>query len=282
MTHLTYFAHPIDQADSPSKLVSTAVVEIARAGVATYRPGNAFMLFDTPVPSEAASIDAINRRAIEVCTSIFAVLPAGVPTLGVPAEIERFLAAGKPTVILTDLEGSVQIEGWAEAGAHVFNADTLPRGFDLAQLLHGPTTPTMPWTYANPRVTVPAPSKAYPDDAGFDLSVSEPVKVEPGESKLLPTGVRVAIPHGYWGLIVGRSSTWHRRKLMTIPGVIDAGWRGELFVSVHNFGIETQDIAVGERLGQLIILPAWLGGLNWQAELPPHERGTNGFGSSGR
>jgi dUTP pyrophosphatase len=126
-----------------------------------------------------------------------------------------------------------------------------------------------------------APTKAYEDDAGLDLAACEDVTIPAGGSALVRTGLKFALPPGYWGLILGRSSTWANRKLVCMPGVIDSGWRGELFVSLWNPGTEEAKILVGERVGQYILLPAWAGHLTEVEQLPTHARGENGFGSSG-
>lgn len=149
-------------------------------------------------------------------------------------------------------------------------------------------TPTVPYTILDIRAS--APTKAYPDDAGIDLAAVEAIEIKPQQSVNVPTGLAFAIPQGYWGLIQGRSSTWHKLRLMTMPAVIDAGWRGELFVALHHPGLpdpvtgmyeESIKIEAGQRIGQLIILPAFTAVLEYIETLPPHPRGLNGFGSSG-
>lgn len=147
-------------------------------------------------------------------------------------------------------------------------------------------TPEILYTILNPRAS--KPTKQYPDDAGIDLASVGYHDIPIGASINIPTGLAFAIPQGYWGLIQGRSSTWHKRRLMVMPAVIDAGWRGELFVAVHNPGAPDADgyispavINAGDRLGQLIILPAFAATLSYVDQLPQHPRGLQGFGSSG-
>jgi dUTP pyrophosphatase len=148
-------------------------------------------------------------------------------------------------------------------------------------------TPEIPYTILDIRAC--KPEKAYPDDAGIDLAALDHHTLRYGDSVNIGTGLAFAIPPGYWGLIQGRSSTWHKRRLMVMPAVIDAGWRGELFVAIHRPSVpgvdgyykELEEIEPGERLGQLIILPAFAATLVYAGELPSHPRGTNGFGSSG-
>lgn len=126
------------------------------------------------------------------------------------------------------------------------------------------------------------PSKAFDDDAGFDLECVERQVIHPGSTIDVRTGVAIAMPPGWWGRIVGRSSTMRKRGLMVIEGVIDAGFRGELFTCVFNPSKLTVEIQPGERLAQLLFLP--VPNVHWseRAELTPSERGENGFGSSGK
>jgi dUTP pyrophosphatase len=128
------------------------------------------------------------------------------------------------------------------------------------------------------------PTKAYGDDAGFDLYVSEATIIPAGQFCDVPSGVAAQIPARCWGLITGRSSTLRKRGLLVYQGVIDPGYRGELFTGIQNVGAASQAVEVGERLAQLLLFhnasldvqtPTWV------TELDPHERGSNGFGSSG-
>lgn len=125
------------------------------------------------------------------------------------------------------------------------------------------------------------PSRGYPDDAGLDLTVIGDSVVYSGQPSVLATRISGALPANTWGLIVGRSSTWVRRGLMVIPAVIDAGWRGELFISVFNPSPTSVTIRSGDRVGQIILLPVWQGNVREVASLPGHARGTNGWGSTG-
>lgn len=127
-----------------------------------------------------------------------------------------------------------------------------------------------------------APAQAYKHDAGWDLAAVKDYELYPGQITFLHSGVNAAIPEGYWGLIVGRSS-FSKRRLLVYPGVVDSGFRGELCVYVHNFSGAYEKVAAGERMGQIILVPhpdpmEWL----LQYSLPEGERGRNGFGSTGR
>lgn len=127
------------------------------------------------------------------------------------------------------------------------------------------------------------PIRAHSDDAGFDLFVSETVVVPAHGFKDIPSGVSVELPHGYWGLLTGRSSTIRKRGLLIVQGIIDTGYRGELFSAAWN--LTSKDVVVnrGERLAQFIILPNETQNtlLVRSEALGDSERGLGGFGSSG-
>jgi dUTP pyrophosphatase len=131
------------------------------------------------------------------------------------------------------------------------------------------------------------PQRAYPGDAGFDLPAAQPYRINVGAYQDIAVDLRVALPLGYFALILGRSSTLRTRGLLVDTAVIDNGYRGPMFVGVRNIGDCVQYVAKGDRLGQLVILPlagAGSGGVEWrrQTVLPISERGEQGFGSSGR
>jgi dUTP pyrophosphatase len=135
------------------------------------------------------------------------------------------------------------------------------------------------------RDTEPAtqPAKSYPGDAGFDLTSSHSIVVQPGTFAQIRTNIAVALPKGVWALLKGRSSTFHRRGLIVNPGIIDSGYRGELVALVLNPNRHRVVVQEGERLFQLI--PITMADIEVFAEqveeLPEGERGEMGFGSTG-
>lgn len=131
---------------------------------------------------------------------------------------------------------------------------------------------------------VPLPVYAHPGDAGLDLRSNVDAVVEPGARAMIPTGLAVAIPEGYAGLVLPRSGLASRRGLTMAnsPGLIDAGYRGELTCAVVNLDREhAVQIARGDRIAQLVIVPVALVEPAEVAELPPTVRGIGGFGSTG-
>lgn len=131
---------------------------------------------------------------------------------------------------------------------------------------------------------LPAPSRARADDAGWDLRAAEPVKLPPGGRAAVPTGLAVAIPPGYAGLVLPRSghAARHGVGLVNAPGLIDAGYRGEIRVLLVNHGEGVVTFERGDRIAQLVITP--VPAVTWRevAELADSERGEGGFGSTGR
>ena len=127
------------------------------------------------------------------------------------------------------------------------------------------------------------PARAYAGDAGFDLAACERVELAPGERAAVPTGLAVAIPEGYAGFVQPRSGLAARNGLTIVntPGLIDAGYRGELVVILLNTDREVPFVVEpGMRIAQLVVLPVPEVELVETDELPTSERGVRGFGSS--
>lgn len=135
-----------------------------------------------------------------------------------------------------------------------------------------------------PIVAEQHPQYAHADDAGADLRASEAVTVPPGERRLVSTGVAVALPDGYAGFVVPRSGLAAKRGITVLntPGTIDAGYRGEIKVTLLNTDRdESFEVAVGDRIAQLIVMPVSRAVFVPVSELPESVRGTGGFGSTG-
>lgn len=128
------------------------------------------------------------------------------------------------------------------------------------------------------------PAYARPGDAGADLRAAEAVELRPGERALVGTGIRFALPDGYVAFVVPRSglAVKHGITVLNSPGTIDAGYRGEIMVPLHNTDQrEAFRIEVGDRIAQLIVMPVSRAEFVPVTELPESERGTGGFGSTG-
>lgn len=130
-----------------------------------------------------------------------------------------------------------------------------------------------------------APTRAHHDDAGYDLRASEAATLPPGGRASVGTGVAVAIPDGHAGLVLPRSglAARHGISLVNAPGLIDAGYRGELRVLLLNTDREASfDVAPGDRIAQLVIVRHEAPELVEVDSLDETVRGDGGFGSTGR
>lgn len=128
------------------------------------------------------------------------------------------------------------------------------------------------------------PNPAHPGDAGVDLSATEEAQLLPGERATVGTGVSIALPSGTVGLVVPRSglAARHGVTIVNAPGTIDAGYRGEIRVTLLNTDSDSSfRVAVGDRIAQLIVLPLPTVEFVPVAALPGSHRGTGGFGSTG-
>lgn len=117
----------------------------------------------------------------------------------------------------------------------------------------------------------------------MDLYARESFTLQPGERRLVPTGLAVAIPEGHAGLVVPRSglALRHGVGVVNAPGLIDAGYRGELAVILVNHGQDAVSFERGERIAQLVVVAVTQPDLVEVDELAPTPRGDGGFGSTG-
>ncbi|MGA8790373.1 MAG: dUTP diphosphatase [Paenarthrobacter sp.] len=166
----------------------------------------------------------------------------------------------------------------------VFSTDTAPG------TANGSETPA---TYGAPTLEVQlkmldagleAPSYAHPGDAGADLRAREDVHLAPGERKLVPTGVSIALPNGFVALIHPRSglATKHGLTVVNAPGTVDAGYRGEIAVTLLNTDQNHAiDLKRGDRIAQMVIQRVEYARFVAVDQLSDSVRGTGGFGSTG-
>lgn len=132
--------------------------------------------------------------------------------------------------------------------------------------------------------TVPLPAYAHPGDAGADLTTREAVTIAPGERATVRTGVCIALPAGYVALVHPRSglAAKHGVTIVNSPGTVDAGYRGEIRVTLLNTDArESVGFAVGDRIAQLVIQRVEIARFVPVTRLPGSHRGESGFGSTG-
>lgn len=129
------------------------------------------------------------------------------------------------------------------------------------------------------------PSKAHPGDAGIDLRAAEPGVLEPGRRALIPTGLKLALPHGWEAQVRPRSglALHHGITVLNSPGTVDAGYRGEICVIAINLDPETPWAwEEGDRIAQLVIKQVPHSVIDFGDTLPDRSiRGADGFGSTG-
>jgi dUTP pyrophosphatase len=131
---------------------------------------------------------------------------------------------------------------------------------------------------------LPVPAYAHPGDAGADLHAAEGVELAPGERKPVRTGLAVAIPEGYVGLVHPRSGLAARLgvTVLNAPGTVDAGYRGEILVMLINHDrANPVKISRGDRIAQLVVQRVERAVFHVVDELPETSRGAGGHGSTG-
>jgi dUTP pyrophosphatase len=128
------------------------------------------------------------------------------------------------------------------------------------------------------------PARAHDDDAGYDLHALEAARLEPGARAMLRTGIAIELPAGHAGLVLPRSglAARHGIAIVNAPGLIDAGYRGELQVLLLNTDRDRAfDVAAGDRIAQLVIVAVAAPRVVEADALAATVRGEGGFGSSG-
>ena len=135
-----------------------------------------------------------------------------------------------------------------------------------------------------PIIAPQVPAYAHPGDAGADLVSSEALRLEPGQRALVGTGVRIALPDGFAAFVVPRSglAAKHGITIVNSPGTVDAGYRGEIKVTLYNSDpTGTITLHRGDRIAQLVVQQVAHAAFREVESLPDSVRGEGGFGSSG-
>lgn len=281
MTYV-YLAEPIDRSPERHPMASSAAFLLQSAGVPFFSPREAWNNLRPPFDP---SIQEVNNEALRHADVMLVIWPENHTSIGIPIEIQRAATQVKPIVFVSP----VHPRHWSVPLASVIMLwfPTTQGGITgLAQVRETEATAT-PLPYGEAGYWVQhgeggrSPKVHKNGDAGYDLYTSEDTVVLAGQRGQVPTDISVELPPGYWFLIMGRSSTW-AKGLMVKDSVIDAGYRGKLWVDVLNTTPHDILVGVGDRIGQMVPLP--LGpNLAWfQAnELSMTERGDSGYGSTG-
>ena len=136
----------------------------------------------------------------------------------------------------------------------------------------------------DPRAKLPTYGTDHAAGADLYALAHGPVEIAPGGTALIRTGIAVAVPQGYMGLVFARSGLAAKQGLAPANkvGVIDADYRGELMVFLHNHGSQPQTVEDGERIAQIVITPCFTAQFQIVDELDETQRGSGGFGSTGK
>ena len=130
------------------------------------------------------------------------------------------------------------------------------------------------------------PTYGSAEAAGADLyaCLENSVTINPGQTAFIPTGIAMEIPRGYAGLAYARSGLACKQDLAPANkvGVIDSDYRGEFMIALHNHGSQIRTVSHGDRIAQLVITPVFTPGFQEVCELSDSQRGTGGFGSTGK
>jgi dUTP pyrophosphatase len=145
------------------------------------------------------------------------------------------------------------------------------------------SSPTIRVKKLDPRAELPTCGSEFAAGADLRACLDAPTTIEPGQTVMIHTGLAMEIPVGYAGLVYARSGLASKRGLAPANkvGVVDADYRGELMVALHNHGSEPQTIEHGERIAQLVVTPFLAVQYEEADTLSDTVRGTGGFGSTG-
>ncbi|MGN0408040.1 MAG: dUTP diphosphatase [Bacteroides sp.] len=136
----------------------------------------------------------------------------------------------------------------------------------------------------NPNAVIPTYGTPFAAGADLYACMDEPVTINPGQTQFIHTGIAMEVPVGFAGLVYARSGLACKKGLAPANkvGVIDADYRGEIMVALHNHSTDAVTVENGERIAQLVITPFLAADFEETDELEDTERGAGGFGSTGR
>jgi len=303
MTQMCYLARPIDldgDTGYAEWVADRVTAAMGTASLVAYNPAEAFLVPSGAQPN--GEIAQINQLALSRCRGVIALFPER-PSIGVGLELQMAQELNLPVLVITTMP--VIEKSWSLAGlkgAHLLAVPTGRAGWgpplqhqlqqalvwlaDQARAVDRFASKLAPFKQLSVQLDnddCSMMTRSYRGDAGFDLYTSEETEIPSGQFVDVPCGVSVQMPEGCWGMIVGRSSTLRKHRLLVMSGVIDQGYRGPLFAGVHNLGTSTFVVKVGSRLAQLIPIALMADQLVQvrSEHLAPSDRNRRGFGSSG-
>lgn len=293
---LAYVAGPINaEGVAMSNWRHLVSIDIQALGVTCYRPDLGFMCRPALDPGDVGQrIIVANEQILAISDVVIADLD--FRSVGTVREVQLAVSLGVPVVARrpggptnSPYTRDTRIE-WVET---VDEAIAVVKKLLKAPNKNPANLDNSTTTLPRPALSVPPllisltseatpPQRAYPTSAGLDLVVSKTIIIGPDDFTLVPTGVSVAIPVGYVGILRGRSSAWFNRRLLIFEGTIDAEYRGELFIGAKNLLPVEHRVDKGDRLAQLLIIPISTPQVVIVDKLDETARGAGGFGSTGR
>lgn len=282
-SRVLYLAEPIDQSDFGAwkEAVQTLVKIATSRGWLVFRPASAWKL-DPAMAPIGPEIEVVNRQVMGIAGCIVAFLPSGVPTVGVPREVEWGKIHGVPTLVATDKPG------WSLHDVIRCDIDDAPSMGQFLEAVENAEPPTGDAILFQVGPDGQLPTRSNDGDAGFDLYTSEDTTIPPGQFVDVPCDLRVALPRSIFARITGRSSTLRKRGLLVAEGIIDTGYRGPLYAGVRNLEDVPKTVLKGERIAQFIPQDnAAMGHFAMSVDsdfferIPGDGRGEAGFGSTG-
>lgn len=273
---IVYLAAPIDMANDEVRMARHwAKMALQRVGYTVFDPASAWI---GPIDERQ---QGVNLEAIHRCDGLFAVMLPNVMSVGVPLEIHEAVRLQIPVAVWTPRESMVlahlgvtqheNLNACVAALNEMMVDDAATDNVGRRREIRFAGEGTLP-------------AAVYSDDAGYDLFVSRRTRIASDQTIDVPHAISVELPVGVWALLLGRSSTLHKRGLIVAPAVIDTGYRGHLYAVCHNVSRYSVIVEEGERIAQVILLPNLTSQYEPQmaAELTPSNRGAKGFGSSGQ
>jgi dUTP pyrophosphatase len=273
-----YFAHPIDAVKDDDTLANITRKLLDSSKIPIYDPGTAW----ASCHSKVTKIYDVNNDALSVAACVLAVLDGF--SVGVPAELERAKYLGIPAVVVCrpEYQKHTVLHVLATAGLYTDPMAAIGKIIELFESANQSRDVKLGLVELEPPARgFPLPAQSKPGDIGLDLYVSKDFVIPAHEFRGVPASIKVQPPDDIWFMILGRSSSLHRRGLLVVPSVIDTGFRGTLFAMAYNIMNTPCDVKRGERIAQLIPMQNIPFVFSEVEAVSESVRGHSGFGSTG-
>lgn len=293
MNNIVYLAGAIDALRPDNTLGpwrDDAAFRLNRAGFTTFNPHGAFKpsLGEAEPNEYSGTIQEVNYAAIRSSVGVLVEFRDPMTEyVGTLMEVGYATALGKPVVVWTK-ESRLDHLSLFHPGVIINTGSLMDAVHALIDAIDGDydDRPVLEYAPNAKDDGLPNLDRAYPGDAGIDIPTERGIDIPAGTFVDVPLAFRLAPPPGYWFRLIGRSSTLRKFGLLVNEGIIDQGWRGQLFAGVYNLTGETVRVEKGQRIVQAVIERVHadelrLLRLHHRSALRPGDRGENGFGSTG-